>query len=140
MPTDIRPEITPKSQYWIPRHRYYELKHFCLQYSMWKDACEHLNALSARPYDLKAVRNSGISDPTAKCAEAKAEFDRRMKLVDTAIDETTDEGIIAHALLKGVTEGLPYEKLKARYPVPCCKDAYYALYRRFFYILDKKRG
>lgn len=35
MATTIRPEITSSSQYHISRHRYYELKHFCLQYNEW---------------------------------------------------------------------------------------------------------
>lgn len=26
MSTQIRPEISPKNPYWIPKHRYYELK------------------------------------------------------------------------------------------------------------------
>lgn len=36
MGTNIRPELSNKSPYWIERHRYYELKHFCLQYPIWK--------------------------------------------------------------------------------------------------------
>ena len=36
MSTVIRPEISKKNLYWIPKHRYYELKHFCLQYPEWK--------------------------------------------------------------------------------------------------------
>lgn len=35
MSTLIRPEISKNNEYWIPRHRYYELKHFCLQYREW---------------------------------------------------------------------------------------------------------
>ena len=31
MATMIRPELSEKNPYWIERHRYYELKHFCLQ-------------------------------------------------------------------------------------------------------------
>lgn len=36
MGTTIRPELSEKNPYWIERHRYYELKHFCLQYPIWK--------------------------------------------------------------------------------------------------------
>lgn len=36
MSTAIRPELSKSSKYWIDRHRYYELKHFCLQYPIWK--------------------------------------------------------------------------------------------------------
>lgn len=36
MATVIRAEISRKNKYWINKHRYYELKHFCLQYPIWK--------------------------------------------------------------------------------------------------------
>lgn len=29
---NVRPEVSKKSKYYISRHRYYELKHLCLQY------------------------------------------------------------------------------------------------------------
>lgn len=31
MSTTIRPELSEKNQYWLDKHRYYELKHFCLK-------------------------------------------------------------------------------------------------------------
>ena len=34
--TVLRPELSPKNKYHIDKHRYYELKHFCLQYPEWK--------------------------------------------------------------------------------------------------------
>lgn len=36
MATTIRPELSEKNPYWIEKHRYYELKHFCLQYPIWQ--------------------------------------------------------------------------------------------------------
>lgn len=36
MPTTIRPEIARSNKYHISKHRYYELKHFCLQYREWR--------------------------------------------------------------------------------------------------------
>ena len=36
MSTVIRPELSKNNEYWIPRQRFYELKHFCLQYPSWK--------------------------------------------------------------------------------------------------------
>lgn len=38
MRNDMRPELSQKNPYWIGKHRYYELKHFCLQYPIWKKA------------------------------------------------------------------------------------------------------
>ena len=46
--TAIHPELSPKSRYWIDRHRYYELKHFCLQYPLWIRARASLDGLSRR--------------------------------------------------------------------------------------------
>lgn len=35
MAARVRAEISMKNKYWIPKHRYYELKHYCLQYPYW---------------------------------------------------------------------------------------------------------
>lgn len=138
MGTDIRPEISENSKWWISRHRYYELKHFCLQYPIWKEAYESLDGLSRRDNDLLEIRKNGISDPTAKVAASKAEFSRRMDLVESAAKEA--HALLGEYILKGVTQGLSYDKLAARLPIPCCREDYYRLYRKFFWILDKKRG
>lgn len=45
MATEIRPELSEKNPYWIGKHRYYELKHFCLQYPIWKKAYNALLGL-----------------------------------------------------------------------------------------------
>lgn len=37
MTTTIRPVIAHSNKYYISRHRYYELKHFCLQYYEWRE-------------------------------------------------------------------------------------------------------
>lgn len=41
MGTVIRPETSKKNKYWIPRHRYHELKHFCLQYPECMSWCQN---------------------------------------------------------------------------------------------------
>ena len=85
MATEIRPELSEKNPYWIGKHRYYELKHFCLQYPIWKKAYNALLGLSSRPNDLDIFVKSGQvrSDPTARCAESRVSFAKRMELVRT---------------------------------------------------------
>lgn len=39
----------------------------------------------------------------------------------------------------GVTSGVSYDFLKSRLDIPCCKETYYDLYRRFFWLLDRER-
>ncbi len=138
MGTTIRPEVSEKNKYWIPRHRYYELKHFCLQYPTWKKAYASLDGLSKRPNDLSLfITKSQSSDPTARCAIAKAFYLERIEMVEKATGEADRE--LSGYLLKGVTEGLSFDILQARYSIPCSKDTYYDRYRRFFWLLDKAR-
>lgn len=139
MGTTVHPEISGKNKYRIDRHRYYELKHFCLQYPIWKQAHAALYSLSKRPADLAIFVRSGQmrGDPTARCAESRLFFADRMKMVEqTAIAADPDLHIY---ILRGVTEGLSYNTLKTRHGIPCCRDIYYDRYRRFFWLLDKER-
>lgn len=137
MGTKIRPELSENNQYWIEKHRYYELKHFCFQYPIWKKAYLALDGLSKRPIEL-AISTNVHSDPTGKCAEARECYLARMNIIEqTAIATDTN---LYNYILKGVTEGISYEHLKARLEIPCCKDGYYKLYRRFFWLLNKARN
>lgn len=139
MATEIRPELSDKNPYWIGKHRYYELKHFCLQYPIWKKAYNALLGLSSRPNDLDIFVKSGQvrSDPTARCAESRVSFAKRMELVEQAAIGT--DGDLYPYILRGVTEGLSYNALKMQYAIPCCREVYYNLYRRFFWLLSKER-
>ncbi len=139
MATVIRPELSDKSKYWIEKHRYYELKHFCLQYPIWKKARASLDGLSKQPNGLSAFAKSNtISDPTARCAEARTYYSDRMQLVEYAAQAADPQ--LAYYILRAVTEGISYDALKVRFDIPCCKDTYYDRYRRFFWLLNKSRG
>lgn len=139
MSTTIRPELSENNRYWIEKHRYYELKHFCLQYPIWKKAYLSLDGLSKRPADLMIFsRTQNVSDPTARCAIAREFYQSRMEMVEqSAIGADPD---LANYILKGVTEGVPFDILKARLEIPCSKDTYYDRYRRFFWLLNQERG
>ena len=139
MGTTIRPELSEKNPYWLEKHRYYELKHFCLQYPIWRKAYSSLDSLSAiRPMNLAMfVVTNTLNDPTARCAMVKAFYSERTDMVQRVAKET--DPILADYILKAVTEGWSYDILKARLEIPCCKDTYYELYRRFFWLLSKER-
>lgn len=138
MSTTIRPETSTKNKYWIERHRYYELKHFCLQYPIWSKAYSELCGLKSNPDDLASyIKASEHGDPTARCAEARLFYLERMELVEqTALATDPD---LHNYILKGVTEGITYENLKSKMDIPCCRETYYDLYRKFFYLLSKNR-
>lgn len=135
----VRSELSEKNQYWIEKHRYYELKHFCLQYPIWKKAYAALDGLAKRGDSLVIFSQCrGVSDPTAKCAEARVFYAERIELLEKVAKET--DIVLWHYILLAVTTGVSYDNLKARLDIPCCKDSYYQLYRRFFWLLNKERG
>lgn len=59
----IRAEVSENNPYWIEKHRYYELKHFCLQYPTWKRNYVSLDGLSSHSANYVAViANSTVCD------------------------------------------------------------------------------
>lgn len=138
MSTNIRPSISDKNVYRIEKHRYYELMHFCLQYPIWKKAYAALTDLSSKPAVLLAKENFGhLTDPTAKCAEARLYYSDRIKMIENTAEETDHE--LSNYILKAVTEGKTYDTLRINTNIPCGKNAFYKLYRRFFWLLNKER-
>ena len=139
MSTVIRAEISEKNKYYIDKHRYYELKHFCLQYNEWKKAYANCNESIIFVSDFEKIPGSNIpSDLTAKYAMRKAVYGERIKMIEQAAKEADD--FLYSYLLKAVTEGLAYTHLKARYDIPCGRDMYYDRYRKFFWLLSDLRG
>lgn len=139
MSTLIRPEITKSSPYWISKHRFYELKHFCLQYPEWTSTLAGLNSLPARePFRDILYRSSNRRDPTAEVAMVREFYTTRIDMVRRAAVETDE--CLAEYLLKGVTQGLGYQNLKMVHGLPCCKDVYYDAYRQFFFLLSSLRN
>ena len=139
MGTNIRAELSGSNKYWISKHRYYELKHFCLQYHSWKKAYAALDDLVISSQVMAEILSptNAPADPTAKCALMKTYYSEMIELVEkTAMD--TDRELWMY-ILKAVTEELSYNYLKTRLDMPCGKDMYYDRYRKFFWLLSKER-
>lgn len=134
MSTVIRPEISKRNQYYIPKHRYYELKHFCLQYPEFKkkynELCEKI------PGGIISVKHDDVI-PVDKSVEVRQRYLDQMNLIEECTKLA--DPIIGPYLLKGITEGRPYNYLRLHDNIPCGKDMYYDLYRKFFYILNRKK-
>lgn len=138
MATVIRAEISEKNKYYIDKHRYYELKHFCMQYNEWKKAYGSCNdaIIFASRFEHQPSTNIP-SDITAKYGMMKAHYDRRIKLIEETAKEA-DEFLYPY-ILRAVTEGLSFTYLKAKLDIPCGRDMYYDRYRRFFWLLSELR-
>ena len=78
MSTTIRPEVSEKNKYWIERHRYYELKHFCLQYYIWKraySALDGLNGSNKDPRELKSQTSQKALQSVMRCLKSITEIE-----------------------------------------------------------------
>lgn len=138
MATVIRAEISEKNKYYIDKHRYYELKHFCLQYNDWKKEyakCNDAVIFAARVDRMPS--NNAPSDLTAKYAMQKVFYSERIALIEQTA-KVADEFLYPY-ILKAVTEGLSYPYLKTKMNIPCGKDMYYDRYRKFFWLLSEAR-
>lgn len=136
----LKSELSEKSKYWIPKHRYYELKHYCLQYPHWEELYGRLQ-IKIEAHKNSEVHGTEPGNPTERLALVRAECRKAMELVDSCCKEACkDEPVLYLFLLKSVTHGVSFVTLQTEYEIPCGKDLFYNCYRRFFYILSQHRG
>lgn len=138
MATTIRAQISEKNKYYIDKHRHYELKHFCLQYPMWKKA--HADCIDGNvPMVMVdgARQQDGVYDPTSARAITRAYYSDRIQMIEQVAKDA--DKYLWQYILKAVTEGLSYTYLRTKLGIPCGKDMYYDRYRRFFWLLSDLR-
>lgn len=139
MATVIRAEISQKNKYWISKHRYYELKHFCLQYPEWKKVYSELCDENLPLSMIETIPIDNIpSDPTVRRALLKGYYSERIKLIEKTALEA--DPCLYDYIIKGVTEERSYTYLNTVMEIPCGKDMYYDRYRKFFWLLSELRG
>ena len=138
MATVIRAELSPKNKYWISKHRYYELKHFCLQYPEWKKIYSEISDEYLPLSTTDAIPSSSFpDDPTAQRAMMKIFYSNRIKTIERLAFEA--DPCLCDYIIKGVTEGRSYTYLSTSMRIPCGKDMYYDRYRKFFWLLNEAR-
>lgn len=140
MSTVIRPELSHSNPYYISRHRYFELKHFCLQYPEWKKKYLYLQNKDSVsiPNVSQPYKSCEHGDKTAQIALRRAYYRSCMELVESAAEDA--DGEISNYIFKAVTEGYSYTYLKTKLDIPCGRDFYYNRYRRFFWLLNETRN
>ena len=125
-----------KSEYYVPKETFLMIIHYCKQYPAWVD---ELNALTdtsrAITYDSDRVQTSNDSDPTSDLAIRRAEISRKKEEVEQVAKEVA--GDLHKWLILGVCHDYPYQQLEAC-GIPCGKNMYYHLRRKFYFELSKK--
>lgn len=134
----VKPEISSSNKYYISKHRYYELLHFCRQYIEWKEERENI---AAQLYPSSSTNTNVTKSIDTEYVERQAirlaELDTKIEMIEDSI-RAADETLYPY-LLKGITEGYAFPYLQEIMDMPCGKDMYYDRYRKFYWILDKCR-
>ena len=136
MSTVIRPEVSEKSRWYISKHRYYELRHFCLQYPEWQEECNRIDDYILRSYVPRSFDHS-LGDPTAYFAMRRAELTKKMQLVKE-IAMKTDPDLWTY-IFDAVTKEHSFVYLRYTLDMPAEKKMYFDRYRKFFWLLSKVR-
>ena len=132
-----KPELSKKSPYWIPREKYYELLYFSRQYeTMCQEKRELMRCYPTANLDEK-VTVTDISDPVMKAVARMEVLSEKMGLIEETVREAEPD--IYKWLLIGVTTNKSYDFLAQKMHMPMSRSAYYERYRKYFYLLSKKR-
>ena len=125
-----RTTISKRNKYWISKHRYLELRHFCLQYPEWKKEIR-----DSAWTNSEGGGDPEWADPTCTGLYIIEEPLRKIRMVEKCAELADSQ--ISKWILKAVTEDLSFVTLSMVYNIPCGKDMYYDRYRRFFWLLSR---
>lgn len=130
-------ELSKKNPYWIPKDKYYEMLYFSRQYNTMRQEKKDILRTYPSVASGEPVTTSDISDPVIKAAMRVEVLTEKMALIEnTAMEAGPD---IYKWLLLGVTTDYSYNYLAKKLNMPASKNAYYDRYRKYFYLLSKKR-
>ena len=124
------------SKYYIPGEEFLTVVHFCRQYPLWvAELAASADPMSGINYSGDRVQTSNQSDPTSDLAMRRNAIQQKKDIVDAVAAETA--GDLAKWLVLGVGHGLTYYQLREA-GIPCGKEIYYALRRKFYFDLSKR--
>ena len=113
-----------KSEYKLSKHRFYELKHFCLQYPEWEHLYSQLDGWAKES-------GSNESDTTSRDGIRRADLMWKMELVRETCRDICGpyECEVFDYVILGIGPQLSSDQ----------KDFWY-YYRKFFWELSRRRG
>lgn len=124
-------------EYSISRHRYRELKEFCLQYEEKKSELQQIYTSSAVAPEVAVMGGQSGNSTESKALRAlklKAEIELIEKCIEGAVG--ADIGL-ADALKKNITLGAGFDSLGR---VPCSAKTFYSKRRKFFFLLNIEKN
>ena len=122
--------------YNISKHRYMELYHYCMQYNEWKEMLQDMEDGLRSPSEGQTTAGSRKTDKTATIAIKRAELSAKCKLIEQTAEET--DKMLKDYILAAVTRGDTYNYLSTIKGMPCSRNLYYKLRKKFYYSLSQK--
>ena len=136
MGTNIRTDISKDNPYYISKHEYLMTRHFALQYNEWKKQKNEIQTRVRYGFSVGGGKNESIVSPVEVNTEKAELYSFRMSLVEQAAKIAGED--IWEFVLIGVTTECNYDYLRMVKGIPCCKDVYYKMYRKFFWVLNRE--
>ncbi len=120
-------------KYGISKHKYRELKNFCLQY---REKIAERNSY----YGISAVQITGMPKGASKDDATFNKVMRASKLSDDIelLEQTARaaDAALFQYIISNVADNIPYEQMNNP---PCGRRQFYEARRKFFYLLSQKR-
>lgn len=136
MGTNIRAKISENNPFYISKHEYLMTKHFAMQYTVWKKQKAEIETRIAYGFKIGGVRNEENVSPVEILNEHAEKYSSRIELIERIAKIAGED--IWQIVLVGVTTDCNYEYLRLVKNIPCCKDTYYKMYRKFFWLLNRE--
>ena len=133
----VRSEQSKKNKYWISRHRYFQLYHWCLQYPEWKDKCvciENGGLTGVQYSDMP--KGTTIGNPTERMGIELSEYTEKIKLLEGVAKEADEE--LAPYIITSVTQEYASYNYLESLNMPCSKNTFFDRRRKFFWLLSEK--
>lgn len=130
--------LSEKNKYYLPKHTYLACIHYAMQYRDWKASLDaNRDTRGAIRYDKDRVQVTNDYDSTSETAIKMIEVDDKCKLIDKCISIACDGSHLESYVRLGVCYGFTVYQLIDE-GMPCGKNMYYEIRRRFYYELSKK--
>ena len=131
-------QLSKNSKYYLPKHTHLACIHYALQYRDWKAELDaERDTRGAIRYDKDRVQTSGDYDSTSETAIRMVAIAKKVDIIEECIKTACNGSNLEQYIKLGVCYGFNMNQLLLN-GMPCGKDLYYNIRRRFYYELSKK--